>query len=76
MIWTFAIILVMLFVAYINGANDNFKGAATLFGSGTTDYRKALTWATITTLAGSITAFFFAQGLVKTLAEKVLSRIH
>jgi inorganic phosphate transporter, PiT family len=23
-----------LFVAYANGANDNFKGLATLFGSG------------------------------------------
>jgi len=29
------------FLAYSNGANDNFKGVATLFGSGTTDYRRA-----------------------------------
>ena len=26
-------------LAYANGANDNFKGVATLFGSGTTNYR-------------------------------------
>lgn len=28
--------------AYGNGANDNYKGVATLYGSGTTDYRGAL----------------------------------
>lgn len=53
-----------LFVAYANGANDNFKGVATLFGSGTTDYRRALIWATISTIAGSLTAFFVATKLV------------
>lgn len=61
-----------LFVAYTNGANDNFKGVATLFGSGTTDYRKALNWATVTTLTGSLTAFFFATKLIKTFSGKGL----
>lgn len=70
--WTIFIILATLFVAYTNGANDNFKGVATLFGSGTTDYRKALGWATVTTLAGSITAFFFVTNLVKTFSGKGL----
>ncbi|MCA9398454.1 MAG: inorganic phosphate transporter [Candidatus Omnitrophica bacterium] len=72
MIWTALIILATLFVAYTNGANDNFKGVATLFGSGTTDYRKALAWATVTTLAGSLAAFFFATKLVKTFSGKGL----
>jgi phosphate/sulfate permease len=27
------------FLAYANGANDNFKGVASLFGSRTTSYR-------------------------------------
>ena len=36
------IVLAVLFVAYSNGANDNFKGVATLFGSGTCTYRQAL----------------------------------
>jgi len=62
--WPILIIGATLFVAYANGANDNFKGVATLFGSGTTDYRKALGWATITTLAGSVTAFFLAGKLI------------
>jgi PiT family inorganic phosphate transporter len=70
--WTVLIILATVFVAYTNGANDNFKGVATLLGSGTTDYRKALAWATVTTLAGSLTAFFFATKLVKTFSGKGL----
>jgi phosphate/sulfate permease len=32
------------FLAYNNGANDNFKGVATLFGSHTTNYKKAIIW--------------------------------
>ncbi len=70
--WTVLMILATLFVAYANGANDNFKGVATLLGSGTTDYRKALAWATVTTLAGSLAAFFFATKLVKTFSGKGL----
>lgn len=66
------IIVATLFVAYANGANDNLKGVATLLGSGTTDYKKALAWATVTTLAGSVTAFFFATNLVKTFSGKGL----
>lgn len=72
MIWMILIIVSTLLVAYTNGANDNFKGVATLFGSGTMDYRKALAWATITTLAGSLTAFFWATELVKTFSGKGL----
>ena len=62
--WPAIIVGATLFVAYANGANDNFKGVATLFGSGTTDYRKALWWATLTTLAGSVTALFLATKLI------------
>ena len=70
--WPVIIVAAMLFVAYANGANDNFKGVATLFGSGTTDYRKALGWATITTLAGSATAFFLASELISIFQGKGL----
>jgi PiT family inorganic phosphate transporter len=62
--WPAIIVGATLFVAYANGANDNFKGVATLFGSGTTDYRKALWWATLTTFAGSIAALFLATKLI------------
>ncbi len=60
------------FLAYSNGANDNFKGVATLFGSGTTDERKALAWATITTALGSIVALILAHGLLTTFSGKGL----
>jgi PiT family inorganic phosphate transporter len=62
--WPALIVGATLFVAYANGANDNFKGVATLFGSGTADYRKALVWATLTTLAGSLAAIFLATQLI------------
>jgi PiT family inorganic phosphate transporter len=67
-----AIIFAVLFLAYANGANDNFKGVATLFGSGTATYRTALVWATLTTLAGSLSALLLAQGLVDTFKGKGL----
>lgn len=60
------------FLAYSNGANDNFKGVATLFGSGTTNYKSAITWATFTTLLGSVTAIFLAGVLVKNFSGKGL----
>ena len=66
------IVLAVLFLAYSNGANDNFKGVATLFGSGTTDYTKALAWATVTTLAGSLLALILAHSLVDTFKGKGL----
>ena len=59
------------FLAYSNGANDNFKGVATLFGSGTTNYKKAINWATITTFSGSVAAIFLASELVKNFSGKV-----
>jgi inorganic phosphate transporter, PiT family len=61
------------FLAYSNGANDNFKGVASLFGSGATSYRAALAWATITTLAGSICALFLAQTLLVKFSGKGLA---
>ena len=33
-LWVILIIGATIFVAYANGANDNFKGVATLFGIG------------------------------------------
>lgn len=64
--------LATLFLAYSNGANDNFKGVATLFGSQTTNYRTAIAWATITTFAGSICSIFLASALVKSFSGKGL----
>lgn len=64
--------LATCFLAYSNGANDNFKGVATLFGSKTTNYQRAIWWATITTFAGSLASVSFASGLVSTFSGKGL----
>lgn len=61
-----------LFLAFSNGANDNFKGVATLLGSKTTSYTVALVWATATTFAGSLAAFFVAQELMMNFSGKGL----
>jgi PiT family inorganic phosphate transporter len=61
-----------VFLAYTNGANDNFKGVATLFGCGTANYKRAIGWATVTTFAGSICAIYFAQQLVANFSGKEL----
>lgn len=61
-----AILLVAVgFVAFTNGANANFKGVASLYGSGTTTLRRALWWGTATTFAGSLAASVIAEGMMK-----------
>jgi inorganic phosphate transporter, PiT family len=64
--------LAICFLAYSNGANDNFKGVASLFGSRTCGYGRAISWATVTTFAGSVAAIFVAQGLLKKFSGKGL----
>lgn len=61
------------FLAYANGANDNFKGVASLYGSGTVSFKQALAWATLTTLAGSMAALFLAQTLLVKFSGKGLA---
>jgi PiT family inorganic phosphate transporter len=53
------------FLAYSNGANDNFKGVASLLGSRTCGCGTALAWATVATGAGSLAAVFLAQSLLE-----------
>lgn len=65
-----SLFLSTLFLAYSNGANDNFKGVATLFGSRTTSYQTAILWSTIITFAGGVTAILFASTLVKNFSGK------
>ena len=44
MLFTLFIVLAVCFLAYANGANDNFKGVASLYGSGISNYRTAISW--------------------------------
>jgi len=66
------LVVAVLLLAYANGANDNFKGVATLFGSATCDYRRALAVATVATLLGSLAALVAAKGLLAAFSGKGL----
>lgn len=56
--------LVALGLAYANGTNDNFKGVATLYGSGRFAFGPALWLGNLATLGGSLAALFFAHALL------------
>jgi PiT family inorganic phosphate transporter len=58
------LIVGVVLLSFANGANDNFKGVATLWGAGQTSYRRALAWATGFTLLGSMSALWLASGIV------------
>lgn len=58
------LIAAVALLSFANGANDNFKGVATLWGAGSTSYTRALAWATSFTLLGSLVAAWLAAGLV------------
>lgn len=66
------LVLAALAVAYANGANANFKGVASLFGSGTTAYWPAVRWATVTTAAGCLVALWGAGTLLAAFTGKGL----
>lgn len=68
----FALIAVALFLAFNNGANDNFKGFATVWGSDTLSYRQALVLATLATVAGSLASWFLADTLVQQFSGRGL----
>ena len=72
MLITALLFLTTLFVAYANGANDNFKGVATLFGSDTISYRGAIALATITTFAGALCSVYLAEELVHAFSGRGL----
>lgn len=68
----YLLVLSALFLAFSNGANDNFKGFATVWGSDTLDYRTALRLATVATVAGSLFSLFLAEALAQQFSGKGL----
>jgi len=70
MIIPLAVLAAAIALAFANGANDNFKGVATLHGSRRLSYRRALALATFTTLAGSLSAIVVATGLARRFSGK------
>ncbi len=61
-----------LFLAFSNGANDNFKGFATIWGSASLSYRNALVLATVATILGGIFSVMIADTLVQQFSGKGL----
>ena len=72
MLLVFALTAATLFLAFSNGANDNFKGVATLYGSNAASYRSALLLATAATFAGCVASVFLAETLLKAFSGKGL----
>lgn len=56
-------------LAFANGANDVSKAIATLVGCGVTDYRSAIAWGTVWTMAGAALAAFVARAMVNTFSH-------
>ena len=61
-----------LALAFANGANDNIKGVATLYGSAQLGYRPALALATASQLLGSLGSVLVAGALVRAFSGKGL----
>lgn len=62
---TYALLTGALLLAFANGANDSFKGVATLWGTGRYAYRTVLWWGTLCTFAGSMLGLTVGRELVK-----------
>ena len=60
---TTLLILSVVVLSFANGANDNFKGVATLWGSGLTTYQRAIAWGTGFTFLGSLAAIWLGSAL-------------
>jgi inorganic phosphate transporter, PiT family len=71
-----ALLAAALMLAYGNGANDNFKGVATLYGSGVLSYSQARWLSTAATLAGALAAVFLAEALLKAFSGRGLVPTH
>ncbi|MEK6549222.1 MAG: inorganic phosphate transporter [Nitrospirota bacterium] len=65
-------LLLMMAMAYANGANDVSKAIATLVGSGVTDYRTAIIWGTAWTIAGACLSAFVASAMLKTFSAGLI----
>lgn len=66
----FLFFAVVALLAFANGANDNFKGVATLWGGGDLTYRHAWIVANVATLLGAVLAVFLGAEVAKTFSGK------
>ena len=64
--------VLVLALAYANGTNDVSKAIATLIGSGVTNYRTAIIWGTIWTVAGAGLSALVAKAMLKTFSAGLI----
>lgn len=64
------VLFAVLAVAFCNGANDNMKGVATVWGSGLLSYRRSLILATTATALGAILSGVVSVQLVNLFAAQ------
>jgi len=69
---TLLVAFVAAALAFANGANDNFKGFATVWGARALTYRRALLLASVAALAGGAASVLLAETLVKAFSGKGL----
>jgi PiT family inorganic phosphate transporter len=62
----------VILLAFVNGANDNFKAVATVYGSGSLSYHGALILTTVTTAMGSLASLALGAGLIRAFSGKGL----
>lgn len=62
-------IVLMVALAYANGANDVSKAIATLAGSGVTNYRRAIAWGAACTVLGALCSALVAGALIGTFTR-------
>jgi PiT family inorganic phosphate transporter len=65
--------VLVLALAFANGANDVSKAIATLIGSGVTGYRAAILWGTVWTVIGAALSGLVATAMVKTFSQGLLA---
>ncbi|ULA65227.1 MAG: Phosphate transporter [Nitrospira sp.] len=63
-----ALLALILALAFANGTNDVSKAIATLVGSGVTNYRTAIGWGTVWTMAGAGLSALVGAAMVKTFS--------
>jgi len=61
--------LLVLVLAWANGANDVSRGVATLAGSGVADAKRAVVWGTACTFLGGMAAVLWGAALVETFSS-------
>jgi len=65
--------VLVLLLAFANGANDVSKAISTLVGSGVTDYRSAILWGTCWTVIGAGLSGVLATAMVKIFSQGLLA---